>query len=409
MAVYAWRGVNAAGKDVKGVDDADNPKALRVNLRRQGVLVTSIEQESAAKAKQARNVDFKRYFQRANQTDLALTTRQLATLLKAGIPLVEALDALIEQVEKDDLRSALTNTRDKVNEGIAFNAALRNHPKIFGDLYTNMVMAGETAGNLDTVLARLADVLEAQARLKGKVSSALAYPAVMLVMISLLILVMMTVVVPKVSAIFEDFGQVLPWYTRALMFTSHLFVDFWYLLIAAAWGAIYAFRRWLASTEGRIQWDLFVLGSPVFGTLITKVACARFARTLSTLLRSGVPVLNALEITRNVLGNTELMRVVNDAASSIREGESIAKPLARSKRFPPIVTHMIAIGERSGELETMLENVADAYDDQIEAQVQAMSSLLEPLMIILMGGISAAIIFAILTPLMQMNDFVTGG
>jgi len=409
MAVYAWRGVNAAGKDVKGVDDADNPKALRVTLRRQGVLVTSVEQESAAKEKQARNVDFKRYFQRANQSDLALTTRQLATLLKAGIPLVEALDALIEQVEKEDLRSALTNTRDKVNEGIAFNAALRNHPKIFGDLYTNMVMAGETAGNLDQVLARLADVLEAQARLKGKVSSALAYPAVMLVMISLLILVMMTVVVPKVSAIFEDFGQVLPWYTRVLMFTSHMFVDYWYLMIGFAWGVIYAFRRWLNSTEGRIQWDLFVLGAPVFGALTTKVACARFARTLATLLRSGVPVLNALEITRNVLGNTELMRVVNDAASSIREGESIAKPLARSKRFPPIVTHMIAIGERSGELETMLENVADAYDDQIDAQVQAMSSLLEPLMIILMGGISAAIIFAILTPLMQMNDFVTGG
>ena len=212
MAVYAWRGVNAAGKDVKGVDDADNPKALRATLRRGGVLVTSVEQESAAKQKQARNVDFKRFVSRVNQSDLALTTRQLATLLKAGIPLVEALDALIEQVEKEDLRSALTNTRDKVNEGIAFNAALRNHPKIFGDLYTNMVMAGETAGNLDQVLARLADILEAQSRLSAKVWSALAYPIVMLVMISLLITIMMTVVVPKVSAIFEDFGQVLPRY-----------------------------------------------------------------------------------------------------------------------------------------------------------------------------------------------------
>jgi len=409
MAVYAWRGVNASGKDVKGVDDADNAKALRVNLRRQGVLVTSVEEESAAKKKQARNVDFKRFFQRVNMQDLALTTRQMATLLKAGIPLVESLDALIEQVEKDDLRSALTNTRDKVNEGIAFNAALREHPKIFGDLYTNMVMAGETSGNLDVVLARLADVLEAQSRLKGKVSSALAYPAVMMVMTSLVLTVMMTVVVPKVTAIFEDFGQVLPWYTRVLMFTSHVFTDYWYLLIASIVGAVYGARRWLNSPEGRKRWDLFVLSAPIFGALTTKVACARFARTLSTLLRSGVPVLSALEITRNVLVNTELMRVVDEARESIREGESIAKPLTRSKRFPPIVTHMIAIGERSGELEAMLENVADAYDDQIDAQVQAMSSLLEPLMIIIMGGLTGGITFAILMPLMQMNEFVAGG
>ncbi len=409
MAVYAWRGVNAAGKDVKGVDDADNPKALRVTLRRQGVMVTNVEQESAAKQKQARNVDFKRFFSRVNQSDLALTTRQLATLLKAGIPLVEALDALIDQVEKEDLRSALTNTRDKVNEGIAFNNALRNHPKIFGDLYTNMVMAGETAGNLDVVLARLADVLEAQSRLKGKISSALAYPAVMMVMTFLVITVMMTLVVPKVTAIFEDFGQVLPWYTRVLMFVSHVFTDYWYLLIVSVVGVVYGFRRWLNSPEGRRQWDLFVLSAPIFGPLTTKVACARFARTLSTLLRSGVPVLTALEITRNVLVNTELMRVVDESRTSIREGESIAKPLARSKRFPPIVTHMIAIGERSGELEAMLENVADAYDDQIDAQVQAMSSLLEPLMIIIMGGLTGGITFAILMPLMQMNEFVTGG
>ncbi len=409
MAVYAWRGVNAAGKEVKGVDDADSPKALRVSLRKKGVLVTRLEQESEAKKRQARNVDFKRMLQRVSLMDLALTTRQMATLLKAGIPLVEALDALIEQVEKDELRSALTNTRDKVNEGIAFNTALQAHPKIFGDLYTNMVAAGEASGNLDAVLARLADVLEAQNRLKGKISSALAYPLVMMVMTFLVITVMMTVVVPKVTAIFEDFGQVLPWYTRLLMFVSHMFTDYWYLLIAMTVGAVYGFRRWISSPNGRKQWDLFVLTAPIFGPLSTKVACARFARTLATLLKSGVPVLSALEITRNVLVNTELMRVVDDARSSIREGESIAKPLANSKRFPPIVTHMIAIGERSGELEAMLENVADAYDDQIDAQVTAMSSLLEPIMILVMGGITGGITFAILMPLMQMNQFVAGG
>lgn len=409
MAVYAWRGINAAGKEVKGIDDADSPKALRMALRRQGVLVTQLEEESQARQREARNINLKRLFARVSLQDLALTTRQMATLLKAGIPLVEALDALIEQIEKEDLRNAMTATRDKVNEGIAFNVALKAHPKIFNDLYTNMVAAGEASGNLDQVLARLADVLESQNRLKSKVSSALAYPAVMMVMTFLVVTVMMTLVVPKVTAIFEDFGQVLPWYTRLLMFVSSVFTDYWYLLIAGGAGIFYGFRYWVNTKEGRKQWDLFVLGSPIFGALATKVACARFARTLSTLLRSGVPVLTALEITRNVLVNTELMRVVDEAREAIREGESIAKPLASSKRFPPIVTHMIAVGERSGELEAMLENVADAYDDQVDAQVQTMSSLLEPMMILVMGGITGGITFSILLPLMQMNEFVTGG
>jgi general secretion pathway protein F len=409
MAVYAWRGVNAAGKEVKGIDDADSPKALRISLRRQGVLVTKLEQESVARTREARNVNLKRLWSRVSQTDLALTTRQMATLLKAGIPLVEALDALIEQTEKEDLRNALTSSRDKVNEGIAFNDALRAHPKIFGELYTNMVAAGEASGNLDQVLARLADVLESQARIKGKVQSALAYPVVMLIVTALMVAVMMTLVVPKVTAIFEDFGQILPWYTRLLMFVSSMFTDYWYLLIAGIVGAVYGFRRWVASPAGRKAWDLFLLTAPIVGALTTKVACARFARTLATLLTSGVPVLSALEITRNVLVNTELMRVVDDAREAIREGESIAKPLAASKRFPPIVTHMIAIGERSGELEAMLTNVADAYDDQVDAQVQTMASLLEPVMILLMGGIMGGITFSILLPLMQMNEFVTGG
>jgi general secretion pathway protein F len=408
MAVYAWRGINAAGKDVKGIDDAESPKGLRIALRKQGVLVTQLEEEAAATRRDARNISFKRLFAGVSQTDLALMTRQMATLLKAGIPLVEALDALIEQTEKEDLRNALTNTRDKVNEGTAFNVSLHAHPKIFGDLYVNMVAAGEASGNLDVVLARLADVLEAQARLKSKVSSALAYPIVMTVMSFLVVAVMMTVVVPQVSAIFEDFGQVLPWYTRALMFVSTAFTDYWFLLIGAGVGIYYGFRKWLRSQEGRKQWDLIMLSAPLVGPLTTKVACARFARTLSTLLSSGVPVLQALEITRNVLGNTELMRVVSDAREAIREGESIAKPLAQSKRFPPIVTHMIAIGERSGELEAMLENVADAYDQQVDAQVATMTSLLEPLMILIMGGINGGITAAILVPLMQMNEFVTG-
>jgi general secretion pathway protein F len=409
MAVYAWRGINASGKEVKGIDDADSPKGLKLALRRQGVMVIALEQAASAAKRDARNISLKKMFSRVTLTDLSLLTRQMATLLKAGIPLVEALDALIDQTEKDDARNALTNVRDKVNEGIAFHVALQAHPKIFGDLYTNMVAAGEASGSLDSVLARLADVLESQNRLQRKVGSALAYPAVMMVMTFLMITVMMTVVVPQVTAIFEDFGQVLPWYTRVMILISTLFTDYWYLLFAGIGLAVYGFRRWKASPEGRKIWDKTMLSAPLIGQLNTKVACARFARTLSTLLTSGVPVLSALDITRNVLVNTELMRVVGEAREAIREGESIAKPLAASKRFPPIVTHMIAIGERSGELEAMLFNVADAYDDQVDAQVQTMASLLEPLMILVMGGITSTIMFSILVPLMQMNEFVTGG
>ncbi len=406
MAVYEWRGINPSGKNVKGVRDADNPKALRTLLRREGVMVTEVTEESVARKKKAREVDFKRLFQRANAHDVAMATRQLATLLKSGIPLVEALSALIDQLDQPDLSSAFTQTRDKVNEGTSFADALKAHPKLFSALYVNMVAAGEASGTLEAVLARLADFLENQAKLKSKITSALAYPAFMMLMSVGIIFIMMIVVVPKVTAIFQDFNQSLPWYTRLMIWTSDVFTGYWWLLLAMLIGGVYGFRRWKGTEEGRKRWDRLVLGAPLFGKLVTMVAVTRFARTLATLLASGVPVLRAMEITRNVLGNTELMRVIEEARNSVREGESIAQPLKRSGRFPPIVTHMIAIGERSGQLEEMLENVASAYDAQVEARVATMTSLLEPLIIVLMGGVSGGITFAILMPLLQINEFV---
>lgn len=406
MAVFEWRGINSAGRTVKGVRDADNPKALRVLLRREGVLLTEVLEESVARKKKARDVDFKRLFQRINAVDVALTTRQLATLLKSGIPLVEALTALIDQLDHPELKSAFTNVRDRVNEGSSFANALEAHPKVFQDLYVNMVAAGEASGTLESVLARLADFLEGQAKLRTKIQGALAYPLFMAVLSLFIIFIMMVVVVPKVTAIFEDFDQTLPWYTRLLIFTSDLMANWWWLLLILLGLGVYAFRRWRETEEGRKKWDLFTLNAPLFGSLLLQVAVSRFARTLATLLASGVPILRAMEITRRVLGNTELMRVIEDARASVREGESIAVPLRRSGRFPPIVTHMIAIGERSGQLEEMLENVASAYDTQVDAKVTALTSLLEPLLIVVMGGIAGTIAFSILMPLMQINEFV---
>ncbi len=408
MAVYEYHGVLiTSGKPTKGVRDAENPKALRTALRRDGVLLTSAAEDRAKEVKsQGRSIDLKAIFQRAGIGDIAMMTRQLATLVRAGIPLVGAISALTEQLEKQDLVRAMTAVREKLNEGIAFAKALEEHKRIFPPLYINMVAAGEASGTLEVVLERLADYMEGQARLRGKVGAALAYPILMAGIGSLLISGLMVVVVPKVTGIFNSLDQQLPWYTQLLIFMSSFMGHFWWLLLLLMIGGWMLFQRWKRTPKGRLRWDSFTLRIPIFGRLLRLLAVARFARTLSTLLASGVPLLRAMEIVRNVLDNALLESVMQSAASSIREGESIAEPLRRSNQFPPLVTHMIAVGEKSGQLESMLTTVANSYDAQVEVRVQAMTSMLEPLVILTMGGAVGFIAFAILMPLIQMNDFI---
>lgn len=407
MAVYEYRGIRVAtGKNVKGVRDADNVKQLRAALRRDGIMLTSATEEAKAKAKKKRELDLFAIFRRANTADVAAMTRQLATLVKAGIPLVESISALTEQVEKEDLKSILTNVRERLNEGSSFAQALEQHPRVFPTIYVNMVAAGEVSGTLEQVLERLADFLDGQARLKGKVSAALAYPVLMLIIGTLLMGVLMVAVVPKVTSIFDSLDRALPWYTQVMIGVSNFLGGFWYIILPVIALAVYIFRRWKRTPAGRMKWDSFALRTPVFGRLALMLAVARFAKTLSTLLGAGVPLLKAMDISHKVLSNALLEKVVQEATSSIREGESIAEPLRRSGKFPPIVTHMIAVGEKSGELEQMLENVATSYDSQVEVRVQAMTSLLEPLIIVVMGGTVGFIAFSILMPLIQMNEFV---
>jgi general secretion pathway protein F len=467
MAVFEYRGIlSGSGKHVRGVRDADNNRTLRAVLKREGILLTSAREDKRARAgvrgNQAAGGGF---FGRVSTADVSMMTRQLATLVGAGIPLVEAVGALIEQMDKLELKRVLTQIVDRLNEGSSLAHALESHPKVFPKLYVSMVAAGEASGTLEAVLERLADYLESQSKLRGKVGAALAYPALMMVIGSALITVMMVVVVPKVTSIFESMDQALPWYTELLIGTSHfigsvgmygfiisaltfnltrtalrdykesernrqriyagLALGFGALLVISAFSVdsfgLYALgvaagvvvglaaswlQAWLATPEGRLKKDSFLLKVPVLGTLLRMLAVSRFARTLATLLRSGVPLLNAMEIVRNVLDNAKLEKVIETAAGSIREGESIAGPLKRSGDFPPIVTHMIAVGERSGQLEQMLENVSRAYDTQVETRVQALTSLLEPLMIVVMGGGVGFIAFAILMPLIQMNEFM---
>jgi general secretion pathway protein F len=406
MGVYAYKGVDARGKSVKGNRDADNAKALRTVLKRDGILATEILEQAEAAKKGTRDIDFGRLFRRVSQMDVAVATRQLSVLLRSGVPLVEALSALIEQLDQPELKTAFTDTRNQVNEGSNLADALKAHSKIFPTLYVNMVAAGEASGTLEEVLGRLAEFLDDQTRLQSKVRGALAYPVVMGVVVVLILFLMMSVVVPKVTAIFENFNQTLPWYTSLLIWVSDIFSNYWWLIAALMGGGIYWFRRWQATEEGRRKWDLFILEVPLLGPLLIMVAVSRFARTLATLLASGVPVLTAMDITRNVLGNTELMRVVEEARASVREGEGIAKPLRQAGRFPPIVTHMIAVGERTGQLEEMLVHVADAYDQQVEVRVGVVTSILEPLLIVVMGAVVGGIAFAILMPLLQLNEMI---
>jgi type II secretion system protein F len=406
VAVFEYRGILiGTGKPTKGVRDAENAKSLRANLRKDGILLTVATEGKAAEEKAKKNIQFLNFLGRPSTGDVAIMTRQLATLIGAGIPLFESLNALIDQVENEQLKRALTAVREQVREGISFAKALEAHPTIFPPLYVNMVRAGEASGNLQQVLERLTDFMEKQSKLKGKVTAALAYPILMAIIGTVLISVLMIAVVPNVVTIFASMDQALPWYTATLIAVSGFMSSYWWLILIVLAGSTYSFRRWKHTETGRYRWDNFTLKLPVFGKLLLMISIARFARTLSTLLASGVALLTAMDIVRNVLGNAALEKVVQEATGSIREGQSIADPLKKSGKFPPIVTHMIAVGEKSGQLENMLESVSNAYDVEVEQRVQIMTSLLEPMMIVVMGGAVGFIAISILMPLIQMSSF----
>lgn len=408
MPVFEYKALSAAGKPVTGLREADSPKTLRANLRREGVFLTEVVGQKR-EAQASRDVDVKRWvLGRVSAQDLAIATRQLSVLVGAGIPLVEALTALVDQVEHEKLKRVLGEVKQKVNEGAALADALGAHPRIFGDLYVNMIRAGEHSGALEIVLVRLADFTESQARLRSKIAGTMAYPAAMMVIGSVIMGILFTVVVPKITRIFENTSAVLPWYTRVLIAVSRFAADWWWAIVLATGAAVYGFFRWKRTPEGRARWDRFVLRVPIFGPLLRQIAIGRFARTLSTLLRSGVPLLTAMDIVKNVLGNTRLAQVVDEARDSIREGESIAAPLKRSGEFPPLVFHMVAVGEKSGALEEMLGNVANAYESQVETTIGALTSLLEPVMIVGMGVVVGFIVFSVLMPILQINNLAGG-
>lgn len=408
MPVFAYKALSQAGKPVEGLREADSPKSLRTALRRDGLFLTEVVGEQKVQAASP-EVNVRRWLGgRIKSDDVAIMTRQLAVLVGAGIPLVECLSALVEQVEHERLKRVVSAVKQAVNEGISLADAMAAHPKAFSSLYVNMIRAGESSGALDVVLVRLADFTESQARLRAKILGTLTYPAAMLLIGTVIMGILFTVVIPKITKVFEDAQVVLPWTTRALIAGSSIVHDWWWALALAAVLAVYGMVRWRRTPGGRDRWDAWVLTVPIFGGLVRQVAIARFTRTLATLLRSGVPLLASMDIVKNIVGNTRLSQVIDESRKAIQEGESIAAPLRRSGEFPPLVYHMVAIGEKSGELEDMLQNVANAYDAQVETKVAALTSLLEPIMIVAMGAAVAFIVFSILMPILQVNTIAGG-
>jgi general secretion pathway protein F len=424
MPVFEYSGLTESGKAVRGLKDAESRKSLRTLLRKDGIYLTDARSTDEAAASAlgqpagkalavstgqglSRQIDLSAIFgARVSSQDLAIATRQLATLIGAGITLPESLTALVEQVEHPRLKKILGAVKQRVNEGASLADALADHPRVFSSLYVNMIRAGESSGALDVVLTRLADFTEAQAALRNKILGAMLYPAIMTLVGVAIVGILFVVVIPKITQIFADMNVTLPWTTRILIFASSFLRDYWYVVIALVVLAIWGTRRALRTPKGRAWWDAKQLDIPVLGELLRMLALSRFAKTLATLLSSGVPLLTALDIVKNIVHNTLIAGVIENARDSIREGESIAAPLKRSGQFPPLVTQMIAIGEKSGQLEEMLQNVARAYDSQVDMRIGALTSLLEPVMIVLMGGGVAFVVFSILMPIMQLTTFV---
>ncbi|HEY5658694.1 MAG TPA: type II secretion system inner membrane protein GspF [Myxococcota bacterium] len=407
MPVYAYRGVTAAGRSTRGHVDAESLRGARAKLRQDGIFITELAEGSRGRG--MRPTPGPRFalrlpsLQRISPLDLALATRQMSTLLGAGIPLLEALRALTEQVENPKLKSVFGDVRDRVNEGASLADALAASGA-FSDLYISMVRAGEAGGALEQVLERLADYLESQVRLRNKVGSILIYPVVMFLFACVVVGALVTVVLPQITELLTSLNQPLPFYTRWIIALSHFARDWWWAALVAGIGAFAALRALIRTDRGRARYDRIRLRLPLIGRLVRLLAISRFSRTLSTLLAGGLPITRALQTAGEVAANRVLAEAIEAARLSITEGASVARPLRASGEFPPLVTHMIEVGEQSGELEAMLAKVADTYEEQVETTVTRVTALLEPILILIMVGIVMVIILATLVPLLQITS-----
>jgi type IV pilus assembly protein PilC len=399
---YVWKGRTASGDAVAGEMLVRSKTDLIINLRKRRVTLTSAKEKS-------RNLSLGLGRIRGVSTkDLAVFTRQFSTMINSGLPLVQCLDILTKQSEREHFAKVINQTMRDVESGSTLADALSKHPGIYSDLYVNMVEAGETGGVLDVILSRLATYLEKMDSLKRKIRGAMTYPAVVFLVTIVATVFMLVFIIPTFAKLYADFGGALPGPTRIVMAISSFVRTKWWLLGGVVLAVIVAIRRFYRTKEGRAKIDRFLLGIPIFGPVLLKTAIARFTRTLGTLVSSGVPILEGLEITAKAAGNTVVKEAVMKTRASISSGQTIAEPLRQSEVFPPMVVQMISVGEETGALDEMLVKIADFYDEEVDSAVDAMTSVIEPIMIVLMGGVVGGMVVAMYLPIFKLVTVIVG-
>jgi type IV pilus assembly protein PilC len=397
MPVFKYEGKNRAGQNVKGELEAADQNAAIGLLRRQGLASPTVKAKS-----KAIELKIPGFQQKITEKDLVTFTRQFATMIDAGLPLVQCLEILGSQTENKAFGVIINKVRTDVESGSTFAEALRKHPKAFPDLYSNMVAAGEAGGILDTILNRLAAYIEKSVALKKKVKSAMVYPSVTIVVAIAVVCLMLIFVIPTFEKMFQDFGGALPGATQQIIDLSKFLQAYWWLILGLIGGAIYGTKTYRATKSGERQFDAMALRLPVIGMLVRKVAVAKFTRTLGTLISSGVPILDGLEIVARTAGNKIVEEGILKTRQAISEGKTIAEPLGQTKVFPPMVVQMIGVGEAAGALDTMLNKIADFYDEEVDAAVETLSSLLEPFIMVFLGIALGYIVIGMYLPIFKL-------
>jgi type IV pilus assembly protein PilC len=399
METYVFKAIDLAGAPSRGEVEAESKQAVTDQLKQRGLIVLDIEGKSKSKEIKLE------FMKRVKLRDLSVMTRQLATMITSGMTILRALNVLEAQTQGDLLRETLISVRKDVEAGLPLSDAMERHPKVFGPLFVSMIRAGETGGVLEDSLLRIADQLEKEDALHRQVRAAMVYPAVVISFAIVVMLALVAFIVPVFVGIFKEFGGKLPALTQFTVSMSNLVTHRWYLLMALTGGAVWAFMRWKKSSWGRPQWDRFKLRVPLkIGDTVQKIALARWSRTFSALVGSGVPILQAIEITGKTAGNALVEKAMHGVTESVKRGGTIAAPLKDTPVFPAMVVDMIAVGEETGALDTMLTKVADFYETEVDAAVKSITSILEPAMIIVVGGMVGFIVISMYLPLFKVYD-----
>ena len=403
MGKFKWEGTTKSGQSMKGEMEAPNTQAVQAQLRRQGIAPGNIKEAGKGLDMELKIPGFE---PKVTTKDLVVFTRQFATMIDAGLPLVQCLDILSKQQDNKTFKANLTQVKEDVESGSTFADALKKHPKAFDTLYVNLVAAGEVGGILDTILNRLAAYIEKAMKLKKQVKSAMTYPATIIGIAIIVIAVILVFVIPQFQSMFESFGQQLPLPTRIVIMLSDFIQSYIFLIIGGCYGTVWILKRIYKTPKGQLFMDALFLKLPVMGILIRKVAVAKFTRTLGTMISSGVPILDGLDIVAKTSGNKIVENAIYKVAQSISEGKTIAEPLEQSGVFPPMVCQMIAIGEQSGSIDTMLNKIADFYDDEVDDAVGNLTAMMEPLLMLFLGTTVGGLVIAMYLPIFQMAGAV---